>query len=182
MILDRYTGAWLAVASRARSLPAFPKLVLWLLRDARDPPRLLASFDAWIDTFAEAERGPDGRDAVATLLVYLFGVVEPMHHEALRAKLQQLDARTKEITMSILDMWHEQGRAKGRQEGRQEGRKEGRKVERIAVLRRQVRFKFGGQRLASRYEAVLRNATPAAIESYLLRVLTADSIAAVFED
>jgi hypothetical protein len=31
-----------------RPLPAFPKLALWLLRDARDSARLLDSFDAWI--------------------------------------------------------------------------------------------------------------------------------------
>lgn len=157
----------------ARSLAAFPKLALWLLRDARAPRRLLASFDLWLDTFAAAERAPDGRDAITTLLTYLFGVVKPMHHDELRAKLAQLGSRTKEITMSILDMWHEQGRA--------EGRKQGRAEERIAILRRLVLFKFGGQSLGNRYEAMLRNATPKEIEGYLRRVLTADSLAAVFK-
>jgi len=33
---------------QARSLPALQQLTLWLLRDARAPERLLASFDAWI--------------------------------------------------------------------------------------------------------------------------------------
>ena len=91
--------------------------------------------------------------------------------------------------MSILDMWHEQGqkegRAKGRKEGRAKGRKEGRKEgraeERIAILRRLVLFKFGGQSLGNRYETMLRNATPKEIEGYLRRVLTADSLAAVFK-
>jgi hypothetical protein len=52
---------------RTRSLAAFPKLALWLLRDARAPRRLLDNFDAWIVTFAEAERAPAGIDATATL-------------------------------------------------------------------------------------------------------------------
>ena len=175
---------------QAWALPAFPKLALWLLRDARDPRRLFANFDAWIDTFAKVERGPDGSDAMTTLLVYLFQVVRPVHHDELRARLGQLGSRAEEITMSIADMWHEQGRAKGRQEGRVEGREEGR-VEgreeghlegRIAALRRLVLFKFGGEALDGRYEAMMRNATPEMIDGYLQRVLTADSITAVFED
>jgi hypothetical protein len=171
---------------QAWTLPAFPKLALWLLRDARDPRRLLANFDAWIDTFADAERGPDGSDAMTTLLVYLFQVVDPLHHDELRAKVGQLGPHTEEIIMSIVDMWHEQGRAKGRQEGREEGRMEGRsegRVEgRIAALRRLVLCKFGGETLDDRYEAVMRNATAEAIDGYLQRVLTAASVAAVFED
>ncbi|TMQ08875.1 MAG: hypothetical protein E6J90_39110 [Deltaproteobacteria bacterium] len=159
---------------RAWMLPAFPKLALWLLRDARDPRRLLASFDTWIDSFAEVERASGGSDAMTTLLTYLFRVVKPMHHDELRAKVRQLGPRAEEITMSIVDMWHEQGRAKGRQEGRVEGR--------IAALRRLILVKFGCQMLDDRYEAAIRNATLDALDGYLQRVLTADSVAAVFED
>src|SRR4051812_26100701 len=48
---------------QARSLAAFQKLALWLLRDARAPRRLLDSFDTWIEAFAETERAPTGVDA-----------------------------------------------------------------------------------------------------------------------
>jgi hypothetical protein len=155
---------------QAWSLAAFPKLALWLLRDARDPRRLLDSFDAWITTFAEAERAPGGIDAITTLLVYLFRVVDPVHHHELRAKIRQLGPHSEEIIMSIADMWHEQGRAKGREEGG------------LAMLRRLVLLKFGGQSLDDRYEAILRTASPEAVDRYLQRVLTADSVSAVFED
>ena len=76
--------------------------------------------------------------------------------------------------MSIYDMLVEKGRKEGRKEGREEGR--------ITALRRQLLFKFGCQRLQARYEKVLRTATPDAVDGYLQRVLTADSIAAVFAE
>jgi len=60
---------------KARSLGAFQKLALWLLRDARTPRQLLDNFDTWIATFAEAERAPAGIDAIATLLTYMFRVI-----------------------------------------------------------------------------------------------------------
>ncbi|HEY0476027.1 MAG TPA: hypothetical protein VGD37_00800 [Kofleriaceae bacterium] len=76
--------------------------------------------------------------------------------------------------MSIADMWHEQGRAKGREEGLQEGR--------LAMLRRLVLLKFGGQSLDDRYEAILRAAAPDAIDRYSARLLIANSLSSVFED
>ena len=73
-------------ALQARSLAAFQKLALWLLRDARAPRRLLQSFDTWIEAFGEAERAPAGVDAITALLTYLFQVIRPVHRSALRAK------------------------------------------------------------------------------------------------
>jgi hypothetical protein len=52
---------------------------------------------------------------------------------------------------------------------------------RTAALRDLLAFKFGSQAV-DRYEATLRAATPDAIDRYLPRVLTADSLVAVFED
>jgi hypothetical protein len=55
-----------------------------------------------------------------------------------------------------------------------------RKQGNIAILRRQLLFKF--QALDEVSETRLKVAPPEAIDRYLLRVLTADSLAAVFED
>jgi flagellar biosynthesis/type III secretory pathway protein FliH len=158
----------------ARSLGAFQKLALWLLRDARDPRRLLDNFIVWIEAFAEAERAPSGIDAIVTLLTYMFRVVDPVHHDELRAKIRQLGPHAEETAMTIAEQLHKEGRAKGREEGREQGR--------IAALRALLVFKFGAQALDPNYEAHLHAATPAAIDQYLQRVLTADSLAAVFED
>ena len=163
-------------ALKARALAAFQKLALWLLRDARDPRRLLDNFDTWIATFAEAERAPASIDAIATLLTYMFRVIDPVHHDELRAKLHQLGPHAEETAMTIAEQWLEEGIAKGREEGIAKGREEGR----IAALRSLLIAKFGPQPLDPTYEARLRAARPAVVDHYLQRVLVADSLAAVF--
>jgi hypothetical protein len=60
----------------------------------------------------------------------------------------------------------------------EKGRKEGH----IDVLRMQLAIKFKLEKLDEHTEAKLRAATPEAINRYALRVLTADSPAAVFDD
>jgi predicted transposase YdaD len=157
---------------KARSLAAFQKLALWLLRDARDPARLLDSFGFWIDAILEAERAPGGASAFATLITYMFRVVDPMNQDQLRAKIRLLGPHTEESAMSIADKLHEEGRQEGRQEGRREAR--------IATLRSQLLFKF--QALDATYEARLHAAPAEALDRYLQRVLFANSLAAVFED
>ena len=103
---------------QARSLGAFPKLVLWLLRDARAPRRLLDNFDVWIPTFAEAERAPAGIDATTILLTYMFRVIDRMYHDQLRAKIRQLGPHAEETAMTIAEQWHEEGREEGIEIGR----------------------------------------------------------------
>jgi hypothetical protein len=154
----------------ARSLAAFQKLALWLLRDARDPVRLLDSFGTWSSAMVELLTEPDGFASFATLTRYMFRVVDPVHREALRAKIRLLGPRAEEIAMTIAEQLIEEGREEGRQEGR------------IATLRRQLAFKFKLQTLDPAFEARLQAATLAALDRYLERVLIADSVAAVFAD
>jgi predicted transposase YdaD len=164
----------------ARPLAAFPKLALWLLRDARDPARLLNSFEAWTLWMLKLGRSRAGRDRFAVLITYMFQVIDPMHLDELHAKIRTLGPRSEEVAMTIAEQLHEQGRKKGREDGLKKGLKKGRKEGRIAALRSLLVFKF--QTLDADYEARLQAATPAAIDRYLHRLLTADSLAAVFED
>jgi len=167
---------------QARSLPAFQKLALWLLRDARAPRRLLDSFDTWIATFAEAERAPTGIESIAALLAYLFHVIGPVHRGALRAKIRLLGPRAEEISMTIAEQLHEEGREEGLEEGFVKGREVGREEGRIATLRYLLVSRFGSQALDAIYEARLQAATAAVIDRYLQRFAVADSLAAVFAD
>jgi flagellar biosynthesis/type III secretory pathway protein FliH len=90
--------------------------------------------------------------------------------------------------MTIAEQLHEQGRKKGLEEGlkkglrkgRKKGHEEGLEKGRIATLRSLLVFKF--QTVGAAYEARLQAATPEAIDRYLQRLLTADSLAKVFED
>jgi hypothetical protein len=179
---------------QARSLAAFQKLALWLLRDARAPRRLLDSFDTWIGAFGEAERAPAGNDAITALLTYLFRVIGPVHRDELRAKIRKLGPRTEEISMTIAEQLHEEGLeeglakgrkeglAQGREKGLEEGLAKGRQEGRIAALQSMLVSRFGAQALDATWQARLQAATAAAIDRYLQRVVVADSLAAVFED
>jgi len=108
----------------------------------------------------ELGRTRSGLDRFHVLITYLFQVIDPMHLDALRAKLCKLGSHTEEVAMTIAEYFHEEGR--------------------IATLRSLLVFKF--QAFGAEYEARLQAATPEAIDRYLRRLLTADSLAAVFED
>jgi len=129
---------------------------------------LCAHAGAWSSTILEAGRTRSGREALTVLVQYLFEVLEPTYFDAVRAKLQALGARSKEIAMTIAEYLREQGRVQGRAEGRQ------------STLRSQLLYKF--QALDAAAEARLQAATSEALDRYLQRVLTADSLSAVFED
>lgn len=164
----------------ARSMGAFQKLALWLLRDARDPERLLDSFDAWAPEMLKLGRTRAGRDNFAVLITYMFRVIDPVNLDRLRAKLHELGSRSEEVAMTIAEYLHEQGRQKGRAEGIKKGRVEGRKEGRIAALRSLLVLKF--HTISAKYEARLQAASSEAIDRYLQRLLTANSLAAVFKD
>ena len=165
-------------ALHARSLAAFPTLALWALRDARDPVRLLRSFEPWSSTMLELLESPDGIASFTTLVTYLFGVVDPMYHDELRGKLDQLGARARGVIMTIAEFLEE----KGRKEGQEKGRKEGQEKGRLDTLRRLLLVKFKLPTLDAAHEARLHAATSETIDRYVERVLIADSLAAVFED
>jgi predicted transposase YdaD len=187
---------------QARTLAAFQKVALWLLRDARDPARLLGNFAAWVAAITEATHATNGAAAFTALITYLFRVVDPVHSDALRAKLGQLEPHAQEVAMSIADQLHDEGREQGLREGRNLGLKEGRNLGlkegrnlglkegrdlglgegRAAALRRLLAVKFKGQALGADFEARLAAAPPETLDRYLDRVLTADSLAAVFAD
>lgn len=148
----------------ARPLGPFQKLALWLLRDARDPLHPLASFEFWTPSMLELGRTPPGLERLNVLITYMFQVIDPMHLDELHAKLRQLGSRTEEIAMTIAEYLHEKGRREGR----------------IATLRNLLVFKF--QTLSAEDEARLQAAAPETIDRYFQRLLTADSLADVFED
>jgi hypothetical protein len=192
----------------ARSLPPFQKLTLWALRDARDPVRLLASFDTWASTMLSLLQEPFGRHEFAILVRYLSEVIDPIHWAALHARIRHMSipsippANIATFARLIDDKMYkeglqegrqeglqegrqeglQEGRQEGLQEGRQEGLQEGLQEGRAAALRELMLFKFKLASLGPQHEARLQGATPEAIDRYLQRVLIADSLAAVFDD
>jgi hypothetical protein len=158
---------------KALSLGAFQTLALWALRDARDPVRLLDSFERWTSTMLHLLRTRAGIDTFTILLRYLFQVVGPMYRANLHARISHMSPSAEHVAMSIADEIQEEGRVQGFEQGREEGR--------LATLRTQLLFKFKLRTLDVRTEARLCKATPRQIDRYLQRVLIADSLAAVFK-
>ena len=88
-----------------------------MLRDARDPVRLLESFGTWVSTLVEVQRAPAGIDAFATLLTYMFRVVGKANQGNLQERIQQMSQHVEEAEMSIYDSIHEEGRIVGLAQG-----------------------------------------------------------------
>jgi hypothetical protein len=156
-------------ALTARMLAPYPMLALWLLRDAHDPERLLRSFDTWRPTMLVLLQSPDGLDRLTTLIRYMFHVVDPLHHDELRARLDQLDPRTQGITMTIAEYLEEKGRMEGRMETS------------VRTLRRQLLLKFKLPTLDVSCEARVNALTADELDRCLSRVVLAESLAEVFE-
>ena len=116
----------------------------------------------------QLRRSRTGQARLKLLITYMFEVIGRMNRDELHAKIRTLGTGSEKVTMTIAQ-WL-----------RKEGRKEGRRQERIDIIRRQLILKF--RRLDAVHEARLRAATPGELERYIERVLTADSLAAVFEN
>ncbi len=116
---------------KARALAAFPKLALWLLRDARNREQLLRNLGVWGDAFAEALHTPRGLESVSVLLRYIALITNDLHLAEFRAKILEAAPEVERAAMTIAEQLIAEGLAKGRVEGR------------VETLTRQLECKFG---------------------------------------
>jgi hypothetical protein len=149
---------------KALSLSALPTLALWALRDGRDPEQLLGHIVHFIDSLRELSRSP----ALGHVLRYVWLVCEDVHFEqftkVIREKLPELEGQAMTIAEELIQ--------KGRVEGRVEGRAE--------LLVKQLVHRFG--ELPTEYLAEIADATDEQLERYAMRVVTVETLAAVFAD
>jgi hypothetical protein len=151
----------------AKALTAFPTLALWLLRDARDGRTLFANLSEWAAVFHEAIVTPNGVEAVALLLRYIALVCDDRYEE-FRENLSKQLPEAEQAVMTIAE------------ELRQEGRQEGRQEERHQVLERMLVLKF--QEVPPEHLARIRAVTDDERDGYIERILTAETLAEVFEE
>lgn len=157
---------------RAWALAAFPKAAMFALRDVRDPDKLLQDFEHWGPYVAEAYQAPSGMDAIAQLMRYIAKASPNLNIEAFRAKIGQYLPEAEAELMTIYEQALQEGLQRGIQQGIHQGR--------VLTLVRLLELKFG--ELPSEYSARLQRATAEELDRYDERVLTADSLAAVFAD
>ena len=168
----------------ARPLGPMPMLTLLLLRDGRAPMRVLVALAAFRDAIEGLLAGDQGD--VEAILRYLLVVTGEVPFEALRAHLAEVSAKLEETMVSHADQFFERGMQKGMERGMERGMKHGMergidqgRLETLrGTLRRLLSHRFGG--LTSEAEARIAGATAGDLERCLDRVLTAESVEAVF--
>lgn len=116
---------------------------------------------------------PAGRSALEALFEYLLRVNDTVERTRLAREIRRVAGpEAQEVAMTAAQRLI----AEGREEGREEGRAEGQRL----TLERLLRLKFGP--LPDDAERRLATADAAALARYTERVLTADTLAAVFDD
>jgi predicted transposase/invertase (TIGR01784 family) len=154
---------------KARALEAFPKLVLWALRDARNADRLLDNLEHWSDEFDEVLRTGSGIAAVSLILRYVAQVCEHLHYQQFREKIREQLPEAERSAMTMAEELMEMGRAEVRAEADAALRQ---------LLLKLLARKFGEVPLE--YSAAIETGTAEQLERYAERIVVVDTIAAVF--
>ena len=149
----------------SRGLGLFATAAMVLLRDARNPRRVVPAVERMAGLLGALRRAPDGARAVALLLRYLSDVADVDPNEVTAVLERQLP-EAKELVMTWAERWQEEGRQKGRQEGRQEGR--------VGTLKKLLELRFGPLDQAAL--AVLESASDERLARVTERVLTAATL------
>lgn len=151
-------------ALQERPLRAFPKVVLWLLRDGRDVHLLLARMPEWAHELEQLVLEDDTGGDVAVVVRYLYRVAGNLPAEIVRDRVTELVPFLEKPMASAAEQLIQEGRAEGRAE----------------IVLRQLARKFGT--LPQALVVRVKTAELHELESWADRLLTAESLARVFED
>jgi Putative transposase, YhgA-like len=141
-------------------------VVLWALRDARKTDQFYASLMSWLGAISVARNSPTGKAAISAVFKYISLVAENLTPNDILAAVERAAPETKDSVMTLAEIWTQQGIEKGRIEGIERGER--------AILVKLIVLKFGKIDAAS--GAKLDAATPAQLELWAERILTATSI------
>jgi hypothetical protein len=167
-ILDDLTAASDA-ALRSRAMSAFARLVLWMLKHAREPGHVLGDLEPWATVIEELLHAPNGQAAFEKLFRYILEVNPAVTHgelQGLVAKAVGPDAE--EAVVNAVETLMEQGREQGREQGARE------------LLLKQLAARFGA--LPGDATARIKGASTSELETWGLRMVSARSLAEVFEE
>jgi predicted transposase/invertase (TIGR01784 family) len=154
-------------------LATLAQLTLQLLRDARNPERVLECFPEWVELVRQLLPTPNSHVEIEQAFRYILQVAGELRFAEFLDTIRQQLPRTEEITMTIADQLRAEGRAEGEAKGRAEGEAKGR----LHTLLKLMTLKFGT--LSAEHAAVIEAATEQQLDVYIERILTAPSPAAV---
>lgn len=159
-----------------RALPPAAMLTVWALRDGRTPDRLLAHVPSFAPVFDQFADVPWFQDVLDRLLIYLgqaAGSRSLAPHTFVDVVAQHAP-RAKRAVMNTLEKFIERHRQEGLEKGLALGITRGKR----ATLLDQLELKFGA--LSQAQLDLVQQAPATELDGYLARVLTADSLDAVF--
>jgi hypothetical protein len=165
-------------ALRARAMTALGRLVLWCLRNARTPEKIVAGIGGWVGLIREARRAPNGPAALRLVWRYIFAIDKQRRPEELLAQLTEaVGEEGKEDLVTVADLLREEGRKEGLNEGRREGLQEGQRTTLLKTLLKLLGARFGA--LPEPAVAQIQAAGQAQLDAWLDLVLTAPALADV---
>lgn len=144
-------------------------LFLQVLRTA-GPDAALTLLQRWFALLRRVRCGRDGRRALGGLLTYALEVTELTKEQVADFAAMVGDQTDRDSIMSTADKLRAEGRTEGRTEGRVEGK--------IETLLRQMTRRFGP--LPEIVAARVRAASPADLDDWTDRILTAPTLEALF--
>lgn len=164
----------------ARALPDIVALSLWALRDGRSQQAILQHIPFFAAFFERLAGGKSSEDAVDRLMQYLGQAAgeQSIALTVFQAEIAKHSPSAGQVIMNSIEKLKEEGRSEGRSEGLTRGRAEGRAEGQREMLRQALAEKFGP--LSSAHEDAIVRADSDALNAYLKRAMTADSLDAVF--
>lgn len=154
---------------RRRAMSAIGRFALFCLRHSSEPGQIVQRLARWVMLVREMRAAPGGKEALELIWRYVLVVSEP--------------ASPVELVEQLLLVVGEEGKEEIVTAGEQlieRGRNEGRLAERRELLLEQLRERFGA--VGGELEARIRTADPAQLKQWLLRVVTAPTLADVMTD
>ncbi|RLB55351.1 MAG: hypothetical protein DRJ42_06460 [Deltaproteobacteria bacterium] len=162
----------------ARPLEAFPKVALWVLRDARTIDALFEGLRAWHDEIQTLVASSRDLEDFESVMRYILRVSKDVSFETIRDKFIEVIPEVEAAMASPAEQLIQKGRQEGVQQGLKKGRQEGRQEANRTMLARQLQLRFGA--LGPEAEARIAQGSSVELEGWLERVITADTLDAVF--
>lgn len=164
---------------RRSMLPVIALLVLLALKNLRFAESAIDLLLSWRDLLNAVAHAPNGREALNTLFYYVARVAPDLTPQEVKVRLEPaVEAQAKEAVVTLYDRLMEQGMEKGLEQGMEQGLEKGELRGLRKALLNLLNLKFGEVSAAD--EARVAAASVAELETWIPRVLTAESAAAVF--
>jgi flagellar biosynthesis/type III secretory pathway protein FliH len=160
-------------ALKERPLAPFPKVVLWVLQDARVVQRLYGHLVAWA---AELDRlSREAPEDAATVMRYILSVAGDETLENLRNRIVEIVPATEQPMASAAEQLIQRGKTLGLAEGEARGKAEGKAEAVLAVLEAR-----GLSITAQERARVLNSQDIAELDRWLKRAVAVASVAELF--